>query len=45
MKKVNMLKKLGEKMAIRSTDATCEPKYWYQPKPPAKLREMMEKNK
>lgn len=45
MKKINILKKIGEKSAVRSIGPRCFPELIYQPKPPAKIREAIEKNK
>lgn len=44
-KKINLLKKLGEKVADTSVHAKCIPFFIYQPKPPAKILAKMQESK
>lgn len=41
MKKERLLRMIGEKMATASIDPRCWPLKVYQPKPPAKIQQMM----
>jgi len=45
MKKNEVLKKVGEKMAEACVIAPCVPLFFHQPPMPAKLQEKMKKSK
>jgi len=45
MKIKDLLRKIGEKSAVRSVEPNCYPRPIHQPKPPAKIQELIIKEK
>jgi len=39
------LRKLGEKSAVKTIEPRCFPRVIFQPKPPAKIQELIDKDK